>query len=169
MSATAANWSMFALGVLSLLGVVWIYKGRRTARRAGRGLSARSLGGFAIFVGCMMVLQDLMEFQEAVRWQVMALSFLVGGVCGMFAGKTWILRHPQGETTVQSQGLARLLRRWGFVILLVLVALMVATIPAFSPILRLISSRSNLQAVVGEGLAGLFLVFGLMLTATHQR
>lgn len=115
-----------------------------------------------------MVLQDLVEFEEAVRWQVMALGFLVGGVCGMLVGKTWILRQPQGETTVRSQSLTSSLRRWGFVVPLVLVALMVATIPTFSPILRLISGPTNLQAAVGEGIAGLFLVFGLRLTLMQQ-
>ena len=165
MSATAASWSMFALGMLGLLGVVWLYQERRTARRAGRGLSARSLGGFAIFVGCAMVLEDLMEFQQTVRWQVMALGFLLGGICGLLAGKTWILRHRRGETTVQSQGW---FRRWGYVVLVVLATLVVTTVPAFSPMLRLISGPINLQAAIGEGGAGLFLAFGLMLIAMEH-
>jgi len=121
-----------------------------------------------MFVGCLMLVGGLLQLQGAVRWRVTALGFLLGVVCGMLAGRPWILRHPHGETAVRALGLSGWLRRWWWAVLLVVLTPILATVPTFSHIFELISGPASLQGALTAGLGGLFLGFGFFLSIMQR-
>lgn len=163
MSIPAYDWYMFGLGLAGFLGAVWFYRAGRKGQRVGIGFSRRYLSQFALFAGCVMALEGVLEFHGTVRWHVMALGLLVGAGCGLLAGRSWISRHPKGENRPQRAGVSRWFSSWQFVTLLLVVTLVLAMVPSFGPARAILSARTNLQAAGQEGLAGLFLVFGLLL------
>jgi len=122
-----------------------------------------------MFVGCLTLVGGLLQLHGTVRWRVMALGFLLGGVCGMLAGRSWISGHPQGETTVPTLGLSGWLRRRWWAVLFVVLTPVLAMVPAFSHIFELISGPASLQAALTAGLGGLFLGFGFFVSAMRRR
>lgn len=154
---------MFGLGLLGLVGMLWLRSARKSAQRSGSGLGRRFVGGFAVFVGGVMGLEGLLQFNGAAKWQTLALGFLVGGIVGAVAGRLWIVRHIGAETAAQPSRVSRWLVSWRFQVVLVAVLFLIAMLPPFTPIFALASSRTDLQGAVQEGLAGLFLILGLVL------
>ena len=163
MSAWTIDWCMFGLGVLGILGVVWLRRVRSSAQGSGRGLGVRALGRFAVFAAGVTALEGLFQFSGTDGWGSMTVGFIVGGMCGALAGRRWIIRHPSGEASVQLRGLSRWLASWRFQAVLFASLLVISMVPPFAPISALVSSRTNLQAAMQGWLAGLFLVFGLSL------
>jgi hypothetical protein len=114
-----------------------------------------------------MGLEGLLQFNGAAKWQSLALGFAVGGVCGAMAGKWWTISHPSGEAPVRPSGVSQWLLSWRFQVLTFAVLFLIAVLPPFAPIFSIVSPRSDLQAGIQEGLAGLFLVFGMVLTLSE--
>lgn len=163
MSQTATDWSMFALGLCGLVAAVWLHRSGQTAVRARGGLGSQTLAGFAVIAGCLMGLEGLLEFHGTVGWQAMTLGFVGGGGCGVLAGRSWISRHPRSQAPSPADRVPRSGWSWRFVALLLLATLAVATVPILAHAAAPITVQSKLQAAVQQGLAGLFLVFGLLL------
>ena len=110
-------------------------------------------------------LEGLLQYDGTVRWQVSALGFFLGGVCGMLAARSWIRRHPEGEEPTQPTTWTRWFRSWWILGLILLVTLITATVPPLAPAMEWLSSHTDLGAAMQQSVAGLALVFGLFLTA----
>ena len=168
MAPSASDWYMFCLGVCGAVATLWLYHTRRTAMRTGRGLGHRSLGKFSVFAGCVMGLEGVVQLGQTVRWQVMLLGFFIGGLCGGVAGKVWISKHPNRQENPRTPGLSGWLRSWRVLVVPLLITVACVALPQLSFVTATISHHAEIDAAGAQGLAGLFLVFGLLLiTAPH--
>jgi hypothetical protein len=93
----------------------------------------------------------------------MLLGFFVGGLCGGLAGKVWISKHPERKENPRPPGLSGWLRSWRVLVVLLLITVAYAALPSLSRITVTISRHAEVEAAGAQGLAGMFLVFGLSL------
>ena len=161
MSPIIADWLIFALGMIGLGIAVGIHRGQSKARRAGTSLDPKVLGGFSIVVGCILAMDEFVRLRAKDQVLPMVVGFVVGGTLGAIYARSWVKRRiAEGESSgPRHPSPSGWLQSWRIQALLIVIVLLVWTIG--SRRLAFVSDYSTLWAGISQGLAGLFVVFGM--------